>query len=158
METGIRVSDVMARSLVTIQENASIFDAAKVMRRRKVGSLLVKDAKGKIFGIMTERDLAWKALAIGNTRLKVKGIASKPLVSIPEGSDLSEAARLMGKRGLKRLVVKRDGAIVGLVSDKDIVNISPMLYDLIAEQERAGFKPEYRKQIEEARKGTVMPY
>lgn len=157
METGIRVADVMSRSLVTIQENASIFDAAKVMKRRGVGSLLVKDPKGKIYGILTERDLSWKALALGRTRSKVRELASKPLLTIPEGADLSEAARLMGKRGKKRLVVTRDSKIVGVISDKDIVRLSPSLYDLIAEEQRTGFKPEYRRSVEEARKAALLP-
>lgn len=146
----------MSRSLVTIGEDATIYDAARVMKRRGVGSVLVKDSKGKIWGIVTERDLAWKALATGKTKAKVKAMASKPLLTISEGADITEAARQMGKRGRKRLVVTRDGKIVGLLSDKDVIKLSPALYDLIAEEERTGFRPEYRGQVEEARKATLL--
>lgn len=156
METGIRVGDVMSRSLVTIGEDASIFDVAKVMKRRDVGSVLVKDPKGIIYGIVTERDLVWKALGTGKLKAKAKNVASKPLLSIPISADLREAASLMGKRSRKRLVVTRDSKIVGILSEKDIVNISPSLYDLIAEEQKAGFKPEYLERIREAAKSTFL--
>jgi len=146
----------MSRSLVTIKEDASIFDVARLMRRRKVGSLLVKDAKGVIGSIVTERDLVWKALAKGDTRSKVKAIASRPLVSVPESVDLADAARRMGKSDYKRLVVTKDSKIVGVLSERDILRLSPSLYDLIAEEERTGFNPERREETESARKSAIL--
>lgn len=150
------MGDVMTRSLVTIGDDASIFEIARLMKRRGVGSVLVKDKKGRIYGIVTERDMAWKALARGITRANAKALASKPLLSIREGADLGDAARLMGKRNKKRLVVTRDSRIVGMLTDKDIVAIAPSLYDLIAEEQKTGFQPEYRKQVETARKSALL--
>ena len=157
METGIRVGDVMTRSLVMIKEDASIFDIAKLMKKRAVGSVLVKDKAGKVYGIVTERDLVWKVLAVGKTKADAKSLASKPLLCLSEKADISEAARLMGKRNRKRLVITRDSKIVGVLSEKDVIKLSPSLYDLIVEEQRSGFKPEYRKQVEEARKATLLP-
>jgi len=124
----------MKTSLVTVNEGAVVSDAAALMRDKKVGSLLVKDASNKMYAIVSERDLVVKALANKKFDAKVKDLASKPLISVSSEADLSEAARLMGDNDVKRLVVTSDKKIVGILSQKDVIRISPSLYDLIAEK------------------------
>ncbi|PIO05946.1 hypothetical protein COT29_03415 [Candidatus Micrarchaeota archaeon CG08_land_8_20_14_0_20_59_11] len=135
METGIRTGDCMRRSLVTISEDASMYEAAKVMTDARVGGLLVTDAKKKIYAMMTDADIVRKAVATKKMDLKVKDIASKPLIGVPASADINEAARLMGQKNIKRLAIFDAGKIVGIISERDIVRISPSLYDLIAEKE-----------------------
>jgi len=142
MQTGIKVGDCMKTSLVTVSEGASLSDAAALMRDKKVGSLLVKDASNKIYGLVSERDFVVKALAGKKFDAKVKDLASKPLISVSAEADLSEAARLMGDNDVKRLVVTTDKKIVGILSQKDVIRISPSLYDLIAE--KSNVKPMVR--------------
>ncbi|MFH1751051.1 MAG: CBS domain-containing protein [Candidatus Micrarchaeota archaeon] len=135
METGIKVGDIMKTSLVSISDTATIQQAAKIMRSRGIGSLLVKNNSKKIFGILTDRDLVEKALAKGlKSNVKIAKLVSKPLVGIAPEFDISEAARLMGNEDLRRLVVFQEGKVIGILSEKDIVKISPSLYDLIAEK------------------------
>lgn len=134
MQTGIKVGDCMKTSLVTISDDAEVHEAAALMRDKDVGSLLVTDASKKIYGIVTERDLVVKALAGNKCGAQVKELACKPLKTISVDVDLSDAARQMGSKDIKRLVVTRNGKIVGIISQKDIIRISPSLYDLIAEE------------------------
>ncbi|MFH0836080.1 MAG: CBS domain-containing protein [Candidatus Micrarchaeota archaeon] len=139
METGIKVGDCMRTSLITINEEASVFDAAKLLTAKNVGSLLVKDKKGKIYAILTDEDLVRRALAKNKLHAQVSSIASKPLIGLTPDKDLSEAARIMGSKKIKRLVVFKDKSSaepVGIISESDIIRISPSLYDLIAERER----------------------
>ncbi|MFQ5405917.1 MAG: cyclic nucleotide-binding/CBS domain-containing protein [Candidatus Micrarchaeia archaeon] len=136
METGIKVGDCMTTKLVTISGKASIIDAARKMNECDVGSLLVTDSKQKIYAIATESDLVRKALSTGNLNHEIKDVASFPLLTVPATSDVSQAAKLMGKKSIKRLIVVSAGKIAGIISSKDIVRISPSLYDLIAEQQR----------------------
>ncbi len=157
MQTGVKVGDCMQQSLAVISGEASLSEAAKRMKARKVGSLLVVDKKKNPFAIITERDIVWKALARGRMSSRVKAIASKPLVTIAPESDITEAARKMRDRDVKRLVVAREGKVIGIISEKDIVRISPSLFDLISEEERAGWRPEYLASIERARKSAVLP-
>lgn len=124
----------MRTTLVTIRDVAEVHEAAALMRDKDVGSLLVTDASNKIYGIVSERDLVVKALAGNKCGALVKEVASKPLTTINVDVDLSDAARQMGSKDIKRLVVTRNGKIVGLISQKDIIRISPSLYDLIAEE------------------------
>ncbi len=132
METGIKVGDCMKTSLVTVSGSATIISAAKKMAESGVSSLLVTNQRG-IYGIVTERDLVVKALANNNTSFLVRDICTKTLITIPMEEDISVAARLMGQRNVKRLVVMHGTKIVGIVSQKDLISISPSLYDFISE-------------------------
>ncbi len=136
MDTGIKVGDCMRSELVTISENASIYEAAEKMTRQDVGCLVVTDVRDKIYALITDEDLVRKVLAKKRLDAKVADVASKPLIGLPPDADLSEAAKLMGKKRVKRLVVFSGRDVVGLISARDIVNLSPSLYDLIAERER----------------------
>ncbi len=126
----------MRSELVTISENASIYEAAEKMTRQDVGCLVVTDVRDKIYALITDEDLVRKVLAKKRLDAKVADVASKPLIGLPPDADLSEAAKLMGKKRVKRLVVFSGRDVVGLISARDIVNLSPSLYDLIAERER----------------------
>jgi len=125
----------MKATLVTIGEDASIVDAAKKMKAKKVSCLLVADASGQCDSIVTESDLVKKALAEQRLSAKVRDVANKPLITISSGADLTEAARKMGEKNVRRLIVVDEQQIVGIISAKEVMQISPSLYDLIAEQE-----------------------
>ena len=122
----------MKATIVTIGESASVYEAAEKMKRAGVGSLLVEKA-GEVKAILTDADIIRKAVAERKMDGSVGSFASKPLVTIAADADLSDAAALMGRKGVKRLVVTSDGRVAGIVSQTDIVRISPSLYDLIAE-------------------------
>ncbi|MBU1198093.1 CBS domain-containing protein [Candidatus Micrarchaeota archaeon] len=125
----------MKTSLITIGEQQNVLEAAKLMKKHHVGSVLVASGHGSISGIVTHTDLVERCLAIGKgTDCLIREVMSKPLVGVEPDSDISDAAKLMGNEDLRRLVVFRKGKIVGILSDKDIVKISPSLYDLIAEK------------------------
>jgi len=126
----------MRSELATISDQASIFEAAEKMTRQDVGCLVVTDVRDKIYALITDEDLVRKVLAKKRLDAKVSDVASKPLIGLPPDADLSEAAKLMGKKRVKRLVVFRGRDVVGLISARDIVDLSPSLYDLIAERER----------------------
>ena len=132
METGIKVGDCMKTNLVTVSENASVMQAAGVMKEKDVNSLLVVDGKGEKSGLVTSGDLVRRCLASGKVEATVGSVASKPYVTISPEADISEAARLMGKNKVKRLVVKSGNSVMGIISQVDIIRITPSLYDLIA--------------------------
>ncbi|MEM4255566.1 MAG: CBS domain-containing protein [Candidatus Norongarragalinales archaeon] len=124
----------MKTALVTIGGSASVFEAAKKMAGHNIGSLLVESG-GKITGIVTDSDLVKKCLAAENVNQKISDIASKHLIGIAPEADLSEAAKLMGQKKVQRLAVQKSGRVVGIISQSDIVRISPSLYDLIAQKQ-----------------------
>lgn len=136
-ETGIKVGDVMRTPLVTVEGDATVFEAAKKMRDKKIGSLVVVDKKNAPYGVITTTDLVYRALARKRGG-KVKAFASKPLLTIKLDADLSEAAKMMRDESVKRLVVIKGDKPAGIISQKDIIRVSPSLYDLIAERRHYG--------------------
>lgn len=146
----------MKRRLVTIGDTANVFGAAAKMKTNNVSSLLVTGKGGKIESIITAKDLVYKSLARKNTRLKVRDLASKPLKGIESSADLTDAAKTFRNVGVKHLVVYDNGKIVGMISERDVVSLSPSLYDLIAEEQKAGFFPEFRAKIKEAKNKLLL--
>jgi len=125
----------MKALLVTISYNDTVEKAAKLMKKNDLGSVLVADGK-KIEAIVTEGDIVRKAVAVGKLDVPIKKVASKPLLTIRADRDLVEAAKALAKNGIRRLaVVDSAGKVVGMISERDILKISPALYDLIAERE-----------------------
>ncbi len=135
MQTGVKVEECMRRRLHLIDENASVFEAAAKMKQETVDFLLV-NSKGqqRPFGIVTKSDIVFKSIASNSIQLmsKIKLIASKPLISIPANADIEQAIKVMAKRNVKRLVVKEGTKLIGSIEMKDIMRVSPTLYELVA--------------------------
>jgi len=134
MKTGIRVSDAMTSSMITIGEDESIMNCAKLMIKEGVGSLVVVDEK-KLLGIVTERDMLNKVLAKDNNIKKtpVSSIMTKKPIYANPDLDLYDAMVLMRLENIRRLPVVDKGEVIGLLTHRDILSIQPELYDLVIE-------------------------
>jgi CBS domain-containing protein len=96
-------------------------ESAQLMKTEDVGSLpIVED--GRLVGVITDRDLAVRAVAEGRgAETPVAEIASKDLVTIDPQQSLEEAARLMAEHQVRRLpVVEEDGRLVGVLAQADV--------------------------------------
>ena len=146
IKTGYTVGDAMTMNPITIPGNKTLRDAAKIMSKEHVGSLLVTE-EGKIIGIVTERDIVKKAVALlGNPSLKkVKEVMATDLVTTTPEEDIFEAIRIMRDYNFRHLPVKHNGKIVGLVTLKDILKIEPDLYEIMVE--KIQLREEERKPI-----------
>lgn len=136
METGILVGDVMSKGMVTIGPNESVKTACEIMAKHDISGLTVTD-KGKVAGVLTQGDLI-PMIAKGKDpkKVKVKDVMGRKKISIDPSADISEAARLMVAKGVKRLPVLRKGRLIGVITQTDIVRISPSVYDLIFDKAR----------------------
>jgi len=117
------VKDIVKRNIVFISANESIQDAAMLMDDRNIGSLLIRD-KGQYVGIITERDIMRKVVAMGKIAdvTKVRDIMSPALLTIDINSTLEEAQIMMDKKGIRRLVVTEKDRIVGIITQRDVAN------------------------------------
>jgi len=132
---GLRVSDVMTRSPVTISADLSLMDCAKVMIKKRVGSLVLVDDK-KIRGILTEKDIVWaitKKQGKDLKKIKARDLASKKIKTVKPMLELEKALKIMKKTGFRRLPVVYKGNLVGMVTIKDILRIEPSLYPGISD-------------------------
>ena len=114
--------DTKGGDVITIEQEASVFDAIKLMADRAVGSLLVMDGD-KLIGIVTERDYARKVILKGRSSEETPVgdiMTAKVITSQPEQS-VNECMALMSERRLRHLPVVVDGKVVGLISIGDLV-------------------------------------
>ncbi len=141
-EIGLRsrmlVKDIMSSPVVTIEEDAPTNHVAKLMDENDLGSIIVTNKEGKPLGIITERDLVVRVLAknVKPDSVEAKKIMTSPLVTIEPEATISEAARRMSRLNLRRLGVVYKGELVGLISSKDILGVTPELIEIIQEKAR----------------------
>lgn len=135
----ISVKDLMTKNIVSVLPETSVVDATKVMSTRNISSLLII-TDGKYVGIVTDRDVMRKVVAAGlDTKVTlVKDIMSSPLITINEDKQIEEAAEKMRNNKIRRLVVKNEESIVGIISETDIARVEPELHLLIRERTRLG--------------------
>jgi CBS domain-containing protein len=118
----VRVSEAMTADVVTVSPQASVIDAARLMRDSDIGPLPVCE-DGRILGMLTDRDITVRAIASGKApeSTRVADVMSPEVVSCLESDDVRRAAEIMQSAQLRRLlVVNGDGRLAGIVSLGDL--------------------------------------
>ncbi len=112
----MKVSQIM-RKAVVIDDHILVRDAAKIMSKKDIGSLIiVKDSKVK--GIITERDVMRNIKKINS---KVKQVMSTKVLTTSPDEDLSEVANLMTAHKIKRVPVVDKEKLVGVITITDVL-------------------------------------
>jgi CBS domain-containing protein len=113
---------MMCRTLRTISPDATLLEAARLMRDTKVGALLVHEA-GHYSGLVSESDLVRRGMAELRPaqETSVRGVMSSPLLSIEITSSAHEASEKMAEHGIRHLAVSDEGEIVGIISVRDLL-------------------------------------
>ncbi len=113
---------MMSRSLRSIPPDASLLEAARLMRDSKIGALLVEDRE-QFVGVVSETDLVRKAMAGGEDPLgqPVKSVMSSPIITIEIDRSAHDASDQMAEHGIRHLAVTQDGEIVGMISVVDLL-------------------------------------
>lgn len=116
----LRVRDVMTRGVIKIGPEATVAEATKLMMDRRVTSLVV-EGDGYL-GIVTRKDVVNKVVASGEPlgEVRVREIASSPLLMVHPEMKLKDVAALMKATGTRRFVVTDGNRIVGIISNSDI--------------------------------------
>ena len=107
---------------ITLHQNATIGDALKLMKENKIGGIPIVDNKKKLVGILTNRDLRFE----NDVKRKVSDVmTSEKLITAPEGTDLKKAEKILQKYKIEKLpVVKKDGTLFGLITYRDILQLT----------------------------------
>lgn len=130
------IRDVMSSPVITVGEKASVNEVARLMEQQKLGCIIVTGGDEKPLGIITERDLVARVLAKNSrpSKMTAKEVMTSPLITIDPEETLSEAARRMSHLNIRRLGVVYRGNLVGIVSSKDILAVTPELIEIIQEK------------------------
>jgi CBS domain-containing protein len=119
--------DIMNRNLEWLSEKATILEAAKLMAEAGIGFLPICDARMRVVGVVTDRDLTTRALA---RRLapdtSAAMVMSSPAITCLATTALAEAEGLMAQERKARIVVTDDeGKLMGIVSLVDLIEQVP---------------------------------
>jgi CBS domain-containing protein len=113
---------MMNRNVRTIRPEASLIEAATLMRDSRVGAALVI-ADGTYVGVVSEADLVRKSMACAKdpAHTIVRHVMSSPLITIEIDRSAHDASDLMAEHGIRHLPVTQDGQIVGMLSVRDLL-------------------------------------
>jgi len=138
---------VCTREVVILDPEASIREAARLMRNHHVGAVVVVEERSACpypVGILTDRDIVLGAVAldVGPEEATVGDLMSTDLLVARESDDVSRTMEAMKKRGVRRIpVVDGDGCLVGIVTADDLIEfigaqISDLAVAISREQKR----------------------
>jgi CBS domain-containing protein len=119
----MKVRDLCQPSVVTVQPGTPVAEAARLMIRLGVGSVVVLD-HGRVCGILTDRDIVARGVQHGHDlrRMTVADVMTRNPVVIEPDADLSRATVIMADKAIRRLpVVEKDGQLIGFLALDDLV-------------------------------------
>ncbi|MFW6040757.1 MAG: cyclic nucleotide-binding/CBS domain-containing protein [Thermoplasmatota archaeon] len=155
----IKIQDVMSTNPIIIRKNDKVRKAAQLMKDAHVGSLVVLDEKGEMEGIVTESDIVFDTVAHGLNpeETTVENIMSTPVHTIESSDTIEDCAKKMAKLNVRRLPVVKKGEMVGVITENDIISISPMLLEITREYARISY-PEDIEEYKEPPKKEIAGY
>jgi CBS domain-containing protein len=119
----VRVKSAMTRKMITLDKGLSVKSAIKLMVKKNIGSVVVTaDSSSDPVGILTERDIL-KSIAYKRIRpeiTKIEEVMSTPILSVEADTTLGDAAQLMIKKNIRRLLVKEGNKYVGIITQRDL--------------------------------------
>jgi len=127
----LKLEDVMVKDLIGVEVKVSVKKAVELMNKHEIGCLIVME-RGKLAGIVTERDMIKRVLLESKDpeKIKVSKIMSKPVIVGKPQMNVEDAVKLMFNRNIKKLPVVDDDHLVGLVTLTDLVLSLVTLTDL----------------------------
>src|SRR6516225_4215805 len=148
----MRAFDVMTTEVITVDENATVPEAAKLMSDRGISAVPVVDRENRVIGMVSEGDLLhraetgterrrswWLEMMSSTNKLageyikshsgKVTDVMTRDVLSVTETTSVANIALLLETNRIKRVPVVRDGKLVGIVSRANLVQALAMTID-----------------------------
>ena len=111
------------RAVHTLSTSATIAEAVELLNTRKIGAIVVTTDKGKVAGILSERDVVrhlgkdWSSLS----SRPVSEVMTKDVVTMSPRATVAEVMERMTERRIRHLPIVEAGDLVGIVSIGDVV-------------------------------------
>jgi len=115
------VEKIMTRSVVSLESSKTVYDASKMMAKKRVGCLVVT-SKGKPLGIITKGDIV-KGISTSDISFKNRNLgefSTRPLIYASSRQTVEEVADLMIKNKIRKLPVLHQGKVVGIITATDL--------------------------------------
>lgn len=115
------IREVMTAAPDAVRETDTLQEAARLMRSNDIGDVLVEDEEGRLTGIITDRDIATRAVAEGTYPAStIAGLYSRDITALAPTDTVNDAIKLMRAGDIRRLPVVESGKAIGIVSLGDI--------------------------------------
>lgn len=128
--------DLAERDFVSLTREASVLEAARAMRARKHGYVVILSQDGTPEGIATEWDFLAKVVAEGRDPFTTRlgEIMSTALVTVKAKDTFQEVAQLMVQKGIRRVLVLDDGKVLGIITAKIVLSRLKDYVDRVSSQ------------------------
>ncbi|MDQ0717394.1 CBS domain-containing protein [Streptomyces luteogriseus] len=115
------VKDVMTAGVVAVRPDASLVEAAQLMRTQNIGDVVVAEGQD-VIGVLTDRDITVRAVADGADPMTVSArtVCTRNPVTVTPDDRVATAVTLMREHAVRRLPVVEKGLPVGIVSLGDV--------------------------------------
>ncbi|MBN2110136.1 MAG: CBS domain-containing protein [Methanosarcinaceae archaeon] len=132
IQNEMTVKEAMTKEILVMDACSSVLEVAREMAGRNADSVIVIE-DGDTVGIITERDIVSKTVARNMLpgEMLARDIMSSPIISIRPSTGIIEAAELMVRSDIRRLAVMDGNIMLGMITDRDIMAISPGLNTIL---------------------------
>ncbi len=115
--------DIRESEFLSMRPQMSLREAAKVMADRHHGFVIVTSPEGRPIGIVTEWDILAKVVAEGRdpARVSLEEIMTRSLVYVDANEGIDRVAEIMAEKGVRRVLVEKDGKVLGVIRAQTIV-------------------------------------
>jgi len=154
----IIVADIMTRDPIKISPDTDLLTCAKIMVKKRTGSLLLVKNK-RLVGIISRKDILWALIKKSKSDLsKIRAIDISPrkIATIKPNRTLDYALKKIKKVKLARLPVIHKGELVGLITSKDILQFNPNLFSEFSEYHQIREWEEKEKRLEKAQDRRII--
>jgi len=120
-----RILEAKKIKLISCRPRDTIETVAEILTVNKIGALPVRDGEGKLIGIISERDIvrgfAEKGRAIGDSR--VENLMTRDVAVCQPTDTLKTVMATMSRRHIRHLPVVENGALIGIISQRDVMAV-----------------------------------
>ncbi len=121
------ISKYVNREVITLSEDASLYDAAKLMKDKNIGALIIVKNKASDqtpVGILTDRDIVFKILdhEMELKKINVQDIYTRDLLTLKEHEGMEETIKAMCDKGVRRApMIDEQGQLTGIITLDDLI-------------------------------------
>lgn len=123
----MNVKDLMSDQVISVSPEESVAVAARLMTRHNVGALPVRDRDGSLCGIITDRDVVTRCVALERPmqQTSVARVMTARVATVPPTASVDQAAAMLAKEQVRRLPVVEGRRLVGMVTLSDLSRQAP---------------------------------
>ena len=128
--------DILEPEFISMRPQTSLLEAAKRMADQHQGFVIVTSPEGRPIGIVTEWDILAKVVAVARNPAQVtlEELMTRSLVYVDANEGIDRVAEIMADKGVRRVLVEKDGKVLGVIRAQTIVRRMRDYIDSISAQ------------------------